>query len=434
MRYLNYIFLTYFLALISLPVSNLLRLDVQQLFRLPYIDIRYFDIALLLLLLVTFSSNFILTIKSRSKVSILILVFGIFLIINFIRTIGKIELNAQIGFLLAYLSLFIIYYITNYFDKKDILLFIKKKYILIIFLVFSLQLSTLFLFFSGQSIIHDDVMGKRILFDVIGSKETIGVHNVIVFSFLLALFNQELFGNKKFLKLFSLLFIIIVIITTTLSFHRGLTFSIIFCVLSYLFFISKNRIRTIVITILIIILSSSFLIIYEEEFIKVGVNPVENFLSTIEYGIDTKNLNWDKGRELSRIIGIQIWLDNFWLGMGFDYMFKYTSYQEIATPHHLVISSLMFNGLIGTILFIGIYIIFYWKTFRLFRKVLSGKVKEEDRVISLILIITAILWLIPALTQEVQFERYSSSIQYIFFGAIIKLDDYYEGIINEQKI
>jgi len=51
-------------------------------------------------------------------------------------------------------------------------------------------------------------------------------------------------------------------------------------------------------------------------------------------------------------------------------------------------------------------------------------------MISIILVITAFLWLVPALTQEIQTERYSSSIQYIFFGAIIKINDYYKRQLN----
>jgi len=434
MKYLNFIVIAYILAIISIPIANFFSLDIQILTRFPLFNIKYFDLALFVLLIVTFTSNFSSFKYNKNKTSevlnFLIVIFCLFQLVNFFRTLGFIEINAQVSFLGSYLALFIVFYINKFMNKEQLKLFLKNKYILLILISFFWQSATLYLYFSGKASIQQDTMGQRVHIDAINQKDVIGTANLLVFTLLLALFRKEIFGFKKIVNLFLTFFIIVTIISSSLSFHRGLLFSIVICVLMYIVYnLRQKRIKIISLSIGLIIPFFIF-VIFSETFQKSGINPITNIVNTAEYASDTENSNWEKGRGFVRILAVKIWQKNFWFGIGMDSFNKYIGTYKASTPHNLIITSLVYNGLIGTILFIGIYLIFYIKTFSLLKLLINNKITEEDKMISIILVITAFLWLVPALTQEIQTERYSSSIQYIFFGAIIKINDYYKRQLN----
>ncbi len=436
MKYLKFLFISYILALFSLPVSNFFYIDVQALFRFPILNIRYFDIAIFFVIIVSFY-NGIITLKRTFKsktTSILILLiffFSLFQIFNFIRTLGVIEINAQLAFLGAYLSIFVVYFVIVNFDVYQLLKIIKQIIIPLSIVILIMNISLLYLLLAGKALVLQDIMGERILFDVKGSKEVIGTINITMLTFLAALYRKELYAKKKSLNLILVFNFITTIFISFFSFHRVTVLGLILCIIVYFISILKKDFRNLVklsfiflfFTIIIFSFINSFLFYFE----KIGINPIQNLINTINFAFDVDNPNWDKGREFSRIIGMQIWYTNFWFGMGMNYMDLVSKIYNIATPHHLIITSLMHNGLIGTILFTSIYIIFYLKTFKLFMKVIKGNLIGEEKILSIILVTTSIIWLFTAFTQEIQLERYSSSIQYFIFATIIKIDDWYEN-------
>lgn len=437
MKYLKLIIFTYLLALISIPISNLLKIDIQFMFRVPGLNIRFFDVALIIMLIAAFSSNIYQIFNVKSNLSkllnILMLLFLVFQFFNFFRTLGDIEINAQLAFLGAYLSIFIVYYINNFLSKDQILKMLKDDYFLIILIMLFYNFSLLFLYLSGRALIVDDSLGQRLMFDAVGLKESIGLLNVSFFSLLLALFRKEIFTNSKIKGYFSLFFLILFVVISLFSFHRGTIFGIMFCVTVYILYMSKVNLKRNLTLILVALFTLAIIYSSYNTLLKGGIDPIQNFKNTIEFALDTNNPVWDKGREFSRILALQIWYSNFWFGIGFSHMDLVTKVYNVATPHHLVFTSLMHNGLIGSIFFLGIYSIFYIKTIKLTKKLFKGIIPKNEVIIVIILLTVSFLWLMIALTQEVQLERYSSALQYIFFGAIIKIDDYYELQSKNRK-
>jgi len=429
MKRFNFLLIAYNAALLAMPISAIFSTDVQALYRIPLLNLRYIDIAILLIVINIFSFlkfDILNNLKKSTKTLFLFSVFFlIFQTFNFFRTFGAIEFIAQIGFLIANLGVLIMLNVILTLNKEQILAILKKLLYVSTIIITLFFISLFYSLYTGTAEFTQDVEGKRIMFTTIGSKETVGIANILCFTFFFAVFSKFLKSTSKSQKLINLLLIIVVILSTFLSFHRGTVFSITFIIFVYFLYSAKNLpgLMTKVIIIFFVVIAVGFLT--SGLFLYLGVNPIDNLTSTINFAFDTDNPNWDKGREFARLLGVQVWMENYWTGIGYVYMDMYTRIYNVAYPHNFFITSLMHNGVIGTFFYTIIYVVIYFKTYRLVRIVFKKDLPNDEKIIYLGLVVTSLLWLVPLLTQEVQFERYSSSIQFFIYGAIIKtVDDY----------
>lgn len=430
MKRFNFLLLAYNAALVAMPISAIFNTDLQALYRIPLFNIRYIDIAILLIVINIFSFLKFDILNNLKKSTKILFIFCAFFLLfqayNFFRTFGTIEFIAQIGFLIANLCVLITLNVILTLSKEQILAIVKKLLYVSTFIIAIFFVSLFYSLYTGSAEFTQDVEGKRIMFTTIGSKETVGIANILCLTFFFAVFSKYLKSTSTIQKMINLLLIIVVILSTFLSFHRGTVFSVTFIIFVYFLYSAKNLpgLMTKVVIIFFVVIAVGFLT--SGLFLYLGVNPIDNLISTISFALDTDNPNWDKGRDFARILGIQVWQENYWTGIGYVYMDMYTRIYNVSYPHSFFITSLMHNGVIGTFFYTIIYVVIYFKTYRLAKFLFKKELPNNEKIIYLGLVVTSLLWLVPLLTQEVQFERYSSSIQFFIYGAIIKIVDDYE--------
>jgi len=416
----------YFFAVIATSVGSLLNINIQDFYRIPIIKIKIIDIAIIFIL-ISFTSKIIRTKIQINKINkilgLFIILFVFFTLINLLLTFGKIEFDAQIGFLLALLCVVIFYDFQQNLDIKKLSRFVTFIVIASAFSLLIYNFNLLAGLYTGTGIaIEKTGGGERLLFINIGMKETIGT---------LPLISIVLFGTLNFsdlkIKYKNFYFIIMIISTLSLfislifSFHRGMLFTILLTFLYDLFFY-KGKFKS-QIFVKIAIVSFLFLIviyIFENILYLKGFKPIQNLIDTFYYAIDIENPEWDKGRSISRALALQVWSNNLLIGIGLVYLDKYTGMYQLATAHNFFITSLLHNGIIGTFLYVSIFLVVYYCLYKLFKVRNQLKIYNLSFIANLI-IISGITWLIPFLVQEVIFERYSLSFQYVILSISIFL-------------
>jgi O-antigen ligase len=150
-----------------------------------------------------------------------------------------------------------------------------------------------------------------------------------------------------------------------------------------------------------------------------GYDPLTRIMQTATYATDIKNPDWDKGRSISQGIAIKAWEKNIWFGAGYDELFHYGLPEEVATAHNGIITSLFHRGIVGTTLLLLIFFMTYKNAIKLWRISMLKKTYEYD--LYKLLILVAFLWLIPFMTQEALWEKYSFCIQLMYLGIITNI-------------
>jgi hypothetical protein len=154
-----------------------------------------------------------------------------------------------------------------------------------------------------------------------------------------------------------------------------------------------------------------------------GYNPLVKLQETFGYTTDVENPGWDKGRALAQAVALSVWLDHEWVGVGYD---ELNSFIDVGmAPHNGLVTSLFHRGVLGTAILFSIILICYGKSLSLWRW--SRKLPIKDKLLNRSLVFIAWMWWIPLLTQEMLWERYSLSVQFIYFGIIVGLERYYRN-------
>jgi O-antigen ligase len=173
--------------------------------------------------------------------------------------------------------------------------------------------------------------------------------------------------------------------------------------------------------------------------IILGYTVFEGYFSnatrTIEklarFTVSIDQSGWDKGRLYVQAIAITKWKERPLFGYGYEDLQRYLPLRASAA-HNFFVTSLFHRGLVGTLLIVSIFVICYARSIKLWK--LSKHLEPREALLNKILVLAAWLWIIPLMTQEVMWERYSTSIQYVYFGFIVGLVNYYERKAENLEI
>jgi O-antigen ligase len=170
---------------------------------------------------------------------------------------------------------------------------------------------------------------------------------------------------------------------------------------------------------MIVALLIVFYVVFGNKLREKGYDPIEKITQTAEFAADVNNPNWEKGRSIPRGYAIASWEKNVWTGVGYDVLYHHGSPSEVGTAHNFVITSLFHRGVVGTAIYLIILIGLFANSMRLWFKSRRESGYENDLV--KLLIIASFFWIVPFWNQEVIWEKYSLSIQFLYFGLITNI-------------
>jgi O-antigen ligase len=254
--------------------------------------------------------------------------------------------------------------------------------------------------------------------DVMGTKETV---STVVLTPLVYLFGLHFIQvkTKPWEKIIYIGAILSIYATLVITFSRGNLLTILLLSILYIAIFGKKINHALSKTIgLCIILGVAYFLL-AETFQKKGYDPLEKLIETAQFAIDVDNPDWDKGRSISREYATKVWENNYWTGAGYKSLYFYGMPETIATAHNFIITSLFHRGIIGTCIYLSILSILFLNCIKLWR-LLNGTNDLENDIFKF-LILTSFCWFIPFWQQEVIWEKYSLSIQFLYLGIITNI-------------
>ncbi|MEJ7830183.1 MAG: O-antigen ligase family protein, partial [Segetibacter sp.] len=275
---------------------------------------------------------------------------------------------------------------------------------------------TFYSFLTGQVLIND--YSVRVQLDVEGQKESIytAVLLSFVYTFSLYFVQHESKLWEKGLFLSAILSIYLALIT---SFSRGDLVTIILISIIYVMVFSRKVTQAMIKVSTLMVMLVGFYLIFGNILREKGYDPIEKISQTAEFAADVDNPGWDNGRSLSRSYALDAWGRNLWTGVGYDVLFHWGLPEEVATAHNFIITSLFHRGIVGTLIYLLILFLLFQNSARLW--FLLNKEDSFQNDILKLLIIASFFWLIPFWNQEVIWEKYSLSVQFMYFGLITNI-------------
>ena len=397
--------------------------------RIPIINLRYLDAAIILFFLVflydLFEKFFLKKSEKLTFLQKLIILYLIFEIFNFFRSLnvkGE-DFNSTFGMLSISLIIIILFELSETKINVNNLSFLFN-FLIIASIILSIDsIATLLGLTYGFSTV--DSLG-RVMLNPMGFKNVISNTTLftIVISYSVKYYNLDL---KKIQKYILIIGLIILSVFLVLSFHRGTLYVWIFSIL-YVVFEGKGSTR--IKNIIIIIFVAIFLFSLIGDYLSVlGYNPLSKLEEIFQFSTDIYRPGWDKGRAWAQAQAIELWKDDIFFGKGYLNYFEYNA----AAPHNFFITSLVTRGIIGTIIITTIISIAYYKSILLWKLTATFKIKDKTMIRSLIF--ASWLFLIGMMTQEAFNEKYTLSAQYIYWGLICGLYNFYSQEKNQtQKV
>ncbi len=423
-RYKFLVFI-YLIAVLASTIANSTSINVQNLYRVPLLNIRWIDVAILLVIASYLYSiarpNYL--INNNSFLISFCFIFLIFETYQLIRTWQVTDTDWQIAGFLCTLSVFIIIDLSTYQIEPDrILRFVKN---ISIWGSLILVLSNAYLLYQfSRGNVNLDSSNIRVSIDVIGNRETVytEVLTPLVYAFGIYFSTNK---TKFWVKIIYISAIISILLTQVILFHRGMLFMI-GSITVYFLIGAKNILQTISkIALFAFFIAASYLVFGKILHDK-GYDPVAKLIETVQFAVDIDNPDWDKGRHIPIGYALNVWKENIWFGVGYDDLHNYGLPKEIpAVAHNFVVTSLFHRGIIGTTIYLLIIFLLFGNSIRLW-KILNFEKNIENGMMKL-LIIVSFLWLIPFWTQAAHWEKYSLSVEFMYLGFIT---NYYKQIVR----
>ena len=420
------IMLVYLFSLCAVAVSAWQGINVQSLLRVPLVGVRWIDVAILFVTVLAGWEFWKLSIGGRegskghiTSLQMLIVTFVCFEVFQLIRSFGVIESQSQFSLFSASLSVSVLLLLSCVDISPQVhSLLLKFSFYGSYVLIFTVLMQVLGLSegfaFRGQE--------DRVEFDIPGARETVYAVVLIPLVLLHGLISSSVKQATSKVFLYKIA-IAALFINVILEIHRGL---MAMWAAILIFFLptlqgSSSRIfgRTALTTSLALILT---LILLGGTLRDLGYDPITKLTSTFYSATDIEREHWDRGRMISYAAATSVWLDHLWLGVGYDFLYNY--FPVAMSPHNLFVTSLFHGGVIGTTILVSILWLCYVASIKLWRR--SKNLPIKERLLNQTLVFTSWVWIIPLLTQEATLEKYSLSIQYIYFGIIVGLNRYYE--------
>jgi len=404
---------------------------MDNLLRIPFLNIQYLD-AVLLIFTVVFLKDladraFSKESKKLSTIQVLILIYLILEIWNFFRSLGVRgeDFNSTFGMFLVSLSIILLFELSETTFESNNLKFLMNFVIFASIILSIDSIATLLGLTYGFSFAVEGYGGSRVMLDPTGFKNTVSNATLLtlVISYSVKYKNFDLSKTKRYILIGGL---IILSIGLVLSFHRG-TLYIWMLAICYVFFEGKGKSR--MKNFFSIIIIAIFLFAFFGDYLTaLGYNPLTSIIKTFRFSTDIYNPSWDKGRAWAQEQAIQLWKDDIFFGKGYLNYYEYNA----ALPHNFFITSLVTRGLIGTAIITSIIVIAYYKSILLWKLTSNMQIKEKSIIRSLIF--ASWLFIIGMMTQEAFNERYCLSAQYIYWGLIYGLYNYYSKKLKNSNI
>ncbi len=413
--------LIYLISVLSYSIANSLGDNVQKFYRIPFLNIRWIDTAIIF---IVFSFFYSLTYRSKKvgNTSIVVplgIIYLLFETFQLLKSWGLHDAPSQISYFLCTLSMIIVIDLSTYaIPVNKIVSFLKTYAICGAFVIIVSNLYLLYSFNSGNVVFED--LDIRVALEVVGSKETVYpfVLTPFVYAFGLYFIQRQ---ARLWQKTVFICAILSIYGALAITFHRGTLVTIL---LITIYFIVSGRTKQIVFKLfwMVLLMTVSYLLL-GDTLSKKGYDPVVKITETARFMIDFDNPSWDKGRSVSQKYALDAWKKNLWTGAGYDELLHYGLPEDVATAHNGVITSLFHRGILGTILLLSILIISFKSSINLWLMLCKESSYQND--IMKLLILVSFFWIITFMTQEALREKYSLSIQFIYLGLII---NYYKQL------
>lgn len=410
------------LASIALQIAASMGINIQTLLRIPLLNIRYVDLLVLLITIVSVAGMITRKNYYDGTLTILqkiILVFISTEIIQFIVSFGMIDFDSQISFLLASFGLFYIFHISN---SKNVDPDVIKKLFFVIIIGYSIKycLSILFPVSVESGGLRMSGDKTRIEVFALGLKESIPNNVMYPTVALVALFAHKLKIHYG-LRIFLYYIITVSLLGFVVSFHRG-QFATWIIMLSYWSYERYGLKKMMKIGAVVVLFFTILIVSYGNQ--NRGEGLFFRFAKLVEFSVSINDPDFSKGRFYVIPATLRLWEDKFLFGYGYVELQKYLPVRA-ASAHNLIVTSLFHRGIIGTVLLLSIYVMCYYYAVKLWK--LTKTVMTEQRYYLRILVVVSFLWLIPAMTQEVYWVKYDTPVMYAYFGIIISSYKYYKG-------
>lgn len=430
MRNYRFLFGVYLIALLSYAVANYIGADVQDFYRVPFLSVKWIDIAIL----TTIAGFFFKATRGNERLRqngllvYLIVLYLLFETVQLYRTWGLNDAPSQISHFLCTLSLFIVIDLSTYsISQQRIVSFLRGFAVFGAFVLLFSNLYLLYSFLQGNVVYED--LDIRVALEVKGSKETVypAVLTPYVYAYGLYFLQQK--TVRPLVKLLFVAAMISIFAAIVITFHRGTFVTVLGITLYFLFASGKglNMLKKLAVgfTVLAVcyMLFGSFLA-------QKGYDPVEKIAEVAKFTTDTKDEHWDKGRSLSQGYAIAAWEQRPWFGFGYDELFNHGLPDGIATAHNGVLTSLFHRGIVGTVLLMWILVLLYKYAANLWRRINREPRSYENDMMKL-LVLTSVFWFIPFMTQEALWEKFSFCVQMLYFGLII---NYYRQMTKDERV
>lgn len=408
----------YLISVVASSIANSIGGNVQNFYRVPGVDIRWMD---LVILLITASFFYHITSKSlklkhTGGIVGLCVLYLLFESVQLYRSWGMYDATSQLSHFLCTLSLFIMIELsTNAIPIPNIVKFLRLFAILGAVVLSISNYYLIYSFITGNVVFED--LDIRVALEVEGSKETVYSTVLMPLVYSIGLYVLPRRGNV-WEKAVYIMAILSIYASLALTFHRGTLVTVV--VISFYFIIRSGKFHQLIVKVAgVILMMATCYLMLGSMLSKKGYDPIDKIVETAKFSVDVKNPDWDKGRSISQDYALKAWHKNIWFGAGYDELLNYGLPETIATAHNGFITSAFHRGIVGTIilmLVLGSGFMYSYKLWFL----LKYRQGYEDDIIRL-LIMTAAFWIIPFMTQEALWEKYSLCIQYMYFGLIINI-------------
>lgn len=423
----KFLFGVYLVALLSYAVANYIGADVQKFYRIPGLGIKWIDIAIVTVIASFFFAATSKTnrIRNSTGLVLLCLFYLVFESIQFYRTWGTNDAASQISHFLCTLALFIVIDLATFpLPRHQIIGFLKKFSIIGAVIILFSNLYLIYSFTTGN-VVYEDFQDVRVALEVKGSKETVysTVLTPFVYAFGLYFLQHRIKGIYKLLFISA---IVSIFASLVITFYRGTFITLLVITLYFMFSSGKSSAMLKKMFSMAIILGLGYFL-FGGLLAKKGYDPLEKIVEVAQFTTDTSNPEWDKGRTLSQAYALSAWSKAPWTGYGYDELFNHGLPENVATAHNGVITSLFHRGVVGTLLLMTILVLLYKYAVNLWKHVKRERGYENDMM--KLLVLTSFFWIIPFMTQEALWEKFSFCIQMMYFGLII---NYYKQV--HQKV
>ncbi|WP_461450181.1 O-antigen ligase family protein [Mucilaginibacter sp.] len=413
-----FLVLVYLISVASSSIANALNTNVQIFYRIPIINFKWIDVAILIVLLEHFYAFFNNTIQfaTKSLITFVCYIYIFYELIQLIRTSGLVDASTQQSQFITVLAFFIIIDLSTFSIKIERIIHFLERIAIIGAVVVTLTNFYLLYCFSIGHVIFAD-FGTRIEIEVIGSKESVYSFILTCFVYAYGLFFLSR-KNPVWLKAIFTAAVVSILMCLVIQIFRGTLIMVLLITLYFIFNTVSIR-QTIIKILAVTLFLFAGYFVFGDVLAKKGYDPVSKIVATATFATDVDNPQWDNGRRQPQEFAMKIWKRNMVSGIGFSSLQNYGLPDDLANPHNGIIDLLYHGGLIGTTLYIFILALLFGYAIKLW--LLLRKNKTEHSEFIKILIFVSLLWIITFMTQEAMWEKYSLCIELLFLGLITNI-------------